>query len=139
MKKKKTNDILLYNINTLKGLNKKCNFPLTFLLIIINCILSLYEDEMDNDFICNFFTACLSVELGFNIYDVIKEINANSKLQKLQNLLKKRNIDVNFWEEDVYKEETIKYVDSEYIYKDNINLTDDVNKSILFRKSKQNK
>lgn len=125
-KVKKKDDILLYNVNTLKGLNKRCNLPLTFLLIIINSILSLYEDEIDNEFIYNFFTICLCTELSLNIYDVIKEINTNSKLQRLLNLLKKRKIDINLLEEDVFDDGTIKYVDGEYIYKDDINITNDV-------------
>lgn len=145
-KKRKKDDIFLYNINTLNGLNKKCNLLLTFFLIIINCILSLYEDEINNELIYNFFTIVLSAELGLNIYDVVNEINANTKLQRLQNSLKKRKIDINFFEEDTYKEETIKYIDDEYIYKDNINITDDVLKIMLskrkyekYKKSKQNK
>lgn len=131
-KKKKNDDILLYNVNTLNGLNKKCNIPLTILLIAINVMLSLYEDKIDCEFIYQFFTSFLFVELGLNVYDVINEINANSKLQRLQNLFKKRKIDINFFEEDVYKDETIKYIDDEYIYKDNINITEDV--KYIFRK-----
>lgn len=125
-KLKKNNDMLFYSINTLNGLNKKCNIPLTVLLIITNILLSFYEDKIDCEFIYQFFTSFLFVELGLNIYDVINEINANSKLQKLQNSLMKRKININFLEEDVFKEGTIKYIDDEYIYKDNINITEDV-------------
>lgn len=145
-KSNKNKNILLYNINTSKGLNKKCNIPLTFLLIYINILLSFYEYKMDFQCIYHFFNSFLYVELGLNIYDVINEINTNTKLQRLQDSLTKRKIDIKFFEEDVYKDETIKYVDGDYIYKDNINITIDVNKSLLskrkykkYSKSKQNK
>ena len=145
-KSNKNKNILLYNINTSKGLNKKCNIPLTFLLIYINILLSFYEDNIDFQCIYHFFNSFLCVELGLNIHDVINEINTNTKLQRLQDLLTKRKIDINFFEEDMYNDEIIKYVDGDYIYKDNINITIDVNKSLLskrkykkYEKSKQNK
>ena len=101
---------------------------------------------MDFQCIYHFFNSFLCVELGLNIYDVINEINTNTKLQRLQDLLTKRKIDINFFEEDMYNDEIIKYVDGDYIYKDNINITIDVNKSLLskrkykkYEKSKQNK
>lgn len=125
-KLKKNKDVLLYNIDISNGLNKKCNISLTFLLIYVNILLSFYENKIDFQCIYYFFNSFLCVELGLNIYDVINEINTNTKLQRLQDLLTKRKIDINFFAEDVYKDETIKYVDSEYIYKGNINITEEV-------------
>ena len=85
-KETKNHDILFYNINTSRGLNKKCNIPFTVLLIVINIMLSLYEDELDTQYIYHFFTSFLLFELGLNVYDVANEISANSKLQRLQNI-----------------------------------------------------